>query len=221
MGTDATQQRAQYWQNKLAGLCVECASPLGEDEGVRCDQCVERLRIFRQRYLRTPKGRKAAREKERRKYQSDPNFAAKKREAMRARYERNKLAGLCTRCSQPALEDSLECARCKSGQPRRVLLKKPPPPRPKHEPLCHVDSARADLLVAMRFFDWEIAQDIFDRAGIERDKRDAAVHMLIRFVEYGFAERRKYDRHFYEYRLTAAGIAEADRIRKSGLKEAA
>lgn len=71
------------------------------------------------------------------------------------------------------------------------------------------------VLRAMRFRGWSEAREILDHLGIgdhEHEQYDHTLHVLLRLTRSGRAERRR-QLGWYEYRLTDAGRAEADRFR--------
>jgi len=76
--------------------------------------------------------------------------------------------------------------------------------------------ARERVLVGLRFHDWISARDLFEALEVPSDDVDRAeraryAQALTRLVRAGLVELRG-PRGAYEYHLTAAGVAEADRL---------
>ncbi len=83
-----------YWERKLAGLCVDCAAGLtDEDTGIRCLEC------------RAEEVRRGT------KYKATANGRAKYNAAAKRRYDARVAAGKCVVCCKPAGKLRL-CPNC-------------------------------------------------------------------------------------------------------------
>jgi len=209
---DATRQRVDYQHRKENGLCVDCGSDLQEDDGLNCCDCAERQKVYKARWARTPRGRRLSRIKEAKRY-ARPEVAEAKKRKMRERYMALKLAGLCVRCGvEPQRETNIECARCYSGEPRRILKR-----RPSLTSLTVAEPTWTDrVIVALRFLDWASVSDVADALGLEggvTTERNSVQAAIARIAKRGLAERRSVGWRA-EYRLLPAGKTAADELRK-------
>jgi hypothetical protein len=97
--------RARYHRLKAARRCVNCTAGLQDDDGVMCVECVEAAKeSVRRRWLKVRSYKKFA---QRRWRAANAERARARRKAI---WLEKKIAGICVRCKQPALEDSIECA---------------------------------------------------------------------------------------------------------------
>ena len=90
------QCKARYQKKKAAGLCTMCGKVPPTPGRTYCAKCAEQ----RKKYHYTP----------------DPEtvekYKASSRASGKARYERRKAAGLCTRCGKPAVPGKTHCEDC-------------------------------------------------------------------------------------------------------------
>ena len=90
------QCKARYQKKKAAGLCTMCGKVPPTPGRTYCAKCAEQ----REKYHYTP----------------DPEtvekYKATARASGKARYERRKAAGLCTRCGEPAAPGKTHCEDC-------------------------------------------------------------------------------------------------------------
>lgn len=102
------QQRARYARLRSENRCVTCAGGmLPEWTGVHCPSCREKRSTYAESDAARAKRYERARTVLKAKYQEDPVKAAARQ---RAKRHEKKLRGECTRCVQPALDDSNFCA---------------------------------------------------------------------------------------------------------------
>ena len=88
--------KLRYERKKAAGVCVQCGKVQPTPGRTYCAKCAEQ----RKKYYYVP----------------TPETAEQYRETARAynkaRYERRKAAGLCTRCGEPAAPGKTNCENC-------------------------------------------------------------------------------------------------------------
>jgi DNA-binding transcriptional ArsR family regulator len=187
--------RAQYHARKAAGLCVDCARPLDRD-GARCMACQERQRPSKLRYRRrnAQRLRDESRERSARLRAANPE----KYNAMaRARRLDHKLRGLCTMCSDDALEDDTRCAfhrevaRAKTLNWWRKKTGKRTVKVPRREPTVPMPTTR-DVLIGL--VGWlqpkptrQLVEELRER-GIEVARRNIERH-LANLLDEGVLER--------------------------------
>jgi hypothetical protein len=225
---------AVYQQRKAEGRCVECAGQmLPEWVGrVRCPECNETNNLRTAKYRRTKNGREVTHQLYLAR-KATPQYAARlkaKAAQVKAKRLAKKLAGLCTWCNAPALEDNGYCAThrayhlAKDSERRKLQrrgLKKPdarrvrrlravPLPvtpavdtRPAGGPPKH---ARRDAVIAaVARFDSISAGDLAEVLGcsdIDSTAYAALCQMLSRLARAGLLERIGTHTH-YAYRAPA------------------
>lgn len=88
--------KLRYKKKKAAGVCAQCGKVPPTPGRTYCEKCAEQ----RKKYYYVP----------------TPETAEQYRETARAynkaRYERRKAAGLCTRCGEPAAPGKTNCENC-------------------------------------------------------------------------------------------------------------
>ena len=88
--------KLRYKKKKDAGICVMCGKTPAAPGRTYCAKCAERWKKYH--------------------YPKTPEAAGRYRETARAynkaRYERRKAAGLCTRCGKPAAPGKTNCEEC-------------------------------------------------------------------------------------------------------------
>lgn len=108
-----------YLDRKARQVCVECEAPLKPDDGLRCETCQDRHVESKERYERSPRGRRTKRKWQKRYY--------------RKRRKRDR----CVQCGKPR----------KEWPPRVVLKKSGPktlvPGKPLHCPDCRTKANAA------------------------------------------------------------------------------
>jgi hypothetical protein len=190
------KRREMYLTRKLAGVCVDCQAGLQSDDGLRCVECNERDFIRQRKYLRSERGRLKTRARERALYHRDVEASRARR---RDGYQDRKVAGVCPRCTSPALPDHTLCERHrkKLNKANRLYRKrkregvtvlatvrrrkrKPSPKRHPgtvesiwaYQPADVLKNAyRYRLLTAMWWLDWVNTKELFDVAGVDDDPR--------------------------------------------------
>jgi hypothetical protein len=192
-------KRAKYLERKLSNRCIECASTLQEDDGLRCVECSESARRAKLKYIRQPRVRQAK------------------------TISRNKLveAGKCTRCAAPRGRTML-CDSCaaihaeynrKSYERRRdgiVQAKAHEPAKfddRSYRPLDELlGSIRNQLLRTMARFDWETSDVLLLALNVPEDlpTRNRYQTCMGYLVKTGLVERNR-SHYPYEYRITEAG----------------
>ena len=100
----AAAARERYRKRKAARLCTDCAAGLQESDTRLCVECTERRLRTEARYERTHRAQRRAYARKWAKLRRPQQLAYTKRK----RWER-KVAGLCTVCGVPALDDSVFC----------------------------------------------------------------------------------------------------------------
>lgn len=199
--------RNSYATRKLAGLCIDCAAGLQEDDGLRCMECAELERLYARRY-RANGG------------QTRENVKAKAR-----RIERQG-AGLCAWCRSPVVPGSVLChghalsrskTRARLRAAKRAGIVAIRPPRSLALP-SRVDtteqraSGRISLLSVLSNSEWLSMGQVLERLHTEQSERNTRTVLLGRLVKQGLIERRGAWRHASEYQITPAGRAELARL---------
>lgn len=96
--------RARRDRLKAARRCVDCTAGLQDEDGTLCVECAE----ARARWARSPRGR-ALRNVSHREYRN--RNRDKRRAIAKARYRRHRLAGLCAKCTAPAIPSTAFCLK--------------------------------------------------------------------------------------------------------------
>lgn len=149
-------------------------------------------------------------------------------ERNRARKLAKKLAGVCLDCPAPALEDNLRCGVCRERDlaNRRVSARQTAQDESAaiaaYVPVDEVvDLARVRVLRAARHLDWFESGALLVELGYEDERhRNTLTAAITRLAKSGGFERRlsqelrgmRASGGKYEYRITAAGVAELDAI---------
>lgn len=214
-------RRAAYLDRKARQVCIDCAAPLEEDDGLRCGFCDERDKAAKSERNTSPRGRVVRRRQQ-------------------ARYRRRQRArGLCLKCPAKATSGQL-CARCRAvatkaqrdyrarkaagitvlsterRKRRTAAVARVAAARREvraYRPLDELErDPRRRVLRALLRLDWPTASEIFDvlnvEDGCEATERSTYAQVLSRLARRGLIERRG-PRGAYEHRLTAAGVAAA------------
>lgn len=225
----------RYRTRRAKGACIQCEAGLQEGDSIYCVECAEARKEIQRRYRR--RNAAAIADKERERYQRNREESRRYRRELRLR---KKLAGQCQSCTEPSLEDSVFCefhrdenrlrsritqAKRKTGKAPRELVreiraltrrerKRDHAQEQPENPVSVPDNLRVRLLRAMRWMDWSSARELGEAIGIVgAQHRDALYQSLLRLTRVGDAERRERPGAHNVYRLTPAGIKNADRIR--------
>lgn len=238
------KRRQQYLDRKLAGECVACGVGMMQDaDSVTCVDCRVVKSEATQRWIaKHPAKMRKIRQRWRR------NNRKHLRRAQKRFYDQHKADGLCTKCTEPALDNHNCCAkhahkrRLETKHSKRRRSKNPETrrrarPRKRRlqtwtkqtelhpsiirlemRPTEILESMRYRILSAIRWRDWSQLAEIIEAAEIgtwetDRKRYDCAQQMIGRLAKAGRLERRPFFSNFFEYRITAAGIAELEEMR--------
>lgn len=111
LARNAKRMKERYWDRRKRRVCVRCEAGLQEtDVGIYCVECREQRDEEQTRYVEDNREhvRELSATNARKRYQADPEAAAKaKRDERNAR----QLDGKCYHCTADALPDSNFCAK--------------------------------------------------------------------------------------------------------------